>query len=46
MYVQISGTVSSVRRTLSSKQRGPGFKSQPGKVGGLVIIIMWGARLG
>ncbi len=32
--------VSSVMRALSSKQIGPGFKSRPGKVGGLVTIIM------
>ncbi len=42
----ISGLVSSVRRALASKLRGPGFKSQPGTVGGPVTIIMWGARPG
>ncbi len=30
----VSGLVSSVRRALASKLRGPGFKSQPGTVGG------------
>ncbi len=34
---------SSVRRTLASKLRGPGFKFQSGTVGGLVTIIIWGA---
>ncbi len=43
-YVYKSGLVSSVRRALASKLRGPGFKSQPGTVGGPVTIIMWGAR--
>ncbi len=42
----MSGLVSSVGRALASKLRGPGFKSRPGTVGGLVIIIMWGARTG
>ncbi len=41
-----SGLVSLVRRALASKLRGPGFKSQPSTVGGLVTIIMWGARPG
>ncbi len=41
-----SGFVSSVRRALASKLRGPGFKSRPGTVGGPVTIIMWGARPG
>ncbi len=36
--------VSSVRRALASKRRGPGFKSRPGTVGGPFTIIMWGAR--
>ncbi len=46
-YIQyLSGLVSSVRRALASKLRGPGFKSQPGTVGGPVTIIMWGARPG
>ncbi len=35
----------SVTRVLSSKQRGPGFKSQPGTVG-IPVTIMWGARPG
>ncbi len=43
---RICGLVSSVRRALASKLRGPGFKSQPGRVGGPVTIIMWGARPG
>ncbi len=30
---ELSGLVSSVSRTLSSKLRGPGFKSRPGTVG-------------
>ncbi len=38
--------VSSVRRAISFKLRGPGFKSQPGTVGGSVTIIMWGAQPG
>ncbi len=42
----ISGLLSSVRRALVSKLRGPGFKSRPGTVGGPVTIMMWGARLG
>ncbi len=37
------GLISTVRRALSSKLRGPGFKSWPGTVGGPVTIIMWGA---
>ncbi len=41
-----TGLVSSVRRALTSKLRGPGFKSRPVTVGGPVTIIMWGARLG
>ncbi len=40
------GLVSSVRRALASKLRGPGFNSRPGTVGGPVTIIMWGARPG
>ncbi len=36
----ISGLVSSVKRALASKLRGPGFKSWPGTVGGPVTIIM------
>ncbi len=43
-HVPLSGLISSVRRALSSKLRGPGFKSQPGTVGGLVTIIMWDAQ--
>ncbi len=39
-HVPLSGLISSVRRALSSKLRGPGFKSQLGTVGGLVTIIM------
>ncbi len=35
----------SVSRVLSSKLRGPGFKSQPGTVG-IPVTIMWGARPG
>ncbi len=50
MYVAeifyLSGFVSSVRRALASKLRGPGFKSWPGTVGGRLTIIMWGARPG
>ncbi len=42
--LHLSGVVCSVRRALASKLRGPGFKSQPGTVGGPVNIIMWGAR--
>ncbi len=38
--VSISDLVSSVRRALASMLRGPGFKSQPGRVGGPVTIIM------
>ncbi len=41
-----TGLVSSVRRALAAMLRGPGFKSRPGTVGGLVTIIMWGARPG
>ncbi len=41
-----SGLISSVRRVLSSKLRGPVFKFWPGIVGGPVTIIMWGARPG
>ncbi len=44
--LHLSDLVSSDRRALASKLRGPGFKSQPAKVGGLVTIIMWGARPG
>ncbi len=40
----LCGLVSSVRRALASKLRGPGFKSWPGTVGGQVTIIMLGAR--
>ncbi len=40
----IIGLVSSVRRALASKLRGPGFKSRPGTVGSPATIIMWGAR--
>ncbi len=40
------GLVSSVRRALASKLRGPGFKSRLGTVGGPVTIIMWGAQPG
>ncbi len=42
-----SGLVSSVRIAIVFKMRGPGFKSQLGKVGGLFNQIMWGclARL-
>ncbi len=32
--------ISSVRRALASKLRGPGFKSRPGTVGGTLTIIM------
>ncbi len=32
--------VSSVRRALASKLRGPGFKSRPGIVGGPVTITI------
>ncbi len=42
----LAGLVSAVMRALASKLRGPGFKSRPGTVGGLVTIIMWGARPG
>ncbi len=42
----LSGFISSVSWALSSKLRSPGFKSWPGTVGGLVTIIMWGARPG
>ncbi len=42
----LSGLVSSLRQALACKLRGPGFKFWPGKVGGLVTIIMWGARPG
>ncbi len=46
-YIWItSGLVSSIRRALASKLRGPGFKSRSGTVGGPVTIIMWGARPG
>ncbi len=40
------GLVSSGRRALASKLRGPGFKSRPGTVGGPVTIIMCDARPG
>ncbi len=42
----LPGFINSVRRALSSKLRGPGFKSRPGTMGGPVTIIMWGARPG
>ncbi len=42
----MSGLVSSVRRALSSKLSGSGFKSRPGTVGGLVTIIKCGAGPG
>ncbi len=42
----LSGLATSVRGALASKLRGPGFKSGPGTVSGLVTIIMWGARPG
>ncbi len=45
-HIFLSGLVSSVRRALTSKLRGPGFNSRPGTVGGPVTIIMWGARPG
>ncbi len=41
--ITVLGLFSSVRRALASKLRGPGFKSQPGTVGGPVTIIV--ARL-
>ncbi len=41
-----SDLVSSVRRALASKLRGPGFNSRPGTVGGPATIIMWGVRPG
>ncbi len=41
LNISKSGLVISISRGLSSKLRGPGFKSQPGIVGGLVTIIMW-----
>ncbi len=44
--IPISGLVSSVKRTLSSNLRSPGFKSWPGTVGGPVTIIMWDACTG
>ncbi len=37
---------SSVRRALSSKLRGPGFKSQPGSPNGPVTIIICVAQSG
>ncbi len=37
-----SGLISTVSRALSSKLRGPGFKSRPRIVGSLVSILMWG----
>ncbi len=43
-FVPLSGLVNSVRRALSSKPRGPWFKSGPGTVDSPVTIIMWGAR--
>ncbi len=45
--LNITGLISSVRRPLASKLRGPGLKSRPGTVGGPITIIMWGcsARL-
>ncbi len=42
----MSDHMSSVRKALSSKLRGPGFQSRIGTVDGLVTIIMWGARPG
>ncbi len=39
-----SGLVSSVRRALASKLRGPGFNSWPCTVGGPDTIKMWCAR--
>ncbi len=42
----LSGLISSVKRALASKLRGPGFKSRSGRVGGPVTMIMWGARPG
>ncbi len=38
--INLTGILSSGRRVLSSKLRGPGFKSWPCKVGGQVTIIM------
>ncbi len=46
LWLLLSGLVSSVRRALASKLRGPGFKSRSGTTGGPVTIIMWGARPG
>ncbi len=46
IQIYMSGLVSSVRRALASKLRGPGFKLRPCTVGGPVTIIMWGARPG
>ncbi len=42
----MSDLVRSGRRTLSSKLRGPRFKSLPDTVGSPVTIIMWVARPG
>ncbi len=42
-HCHLSGFVSSMRRAFAS---GPGIKSRPGAVSGLVTIIMWGARPG
>ncbi len=42
----LSGLFHSIGRALVSRLRGPGFKSQPYTVGGLVIIIIWGAQPG
>ncbi len=41
----ISGLISSVRRALASKVRGPGFKSRPGTVGGHYNNVGCSARL-
>ncbi len=38
--VSMSGLVSSVRKALASMLKGPGFKFQPGRVGGPVTIII------
>ncbi len=41
MVLYLSGLFSSVGR---ATLRGPGFKSQPCRLGGLVTIITWGTR--
>ncbi len=46
LFIDLSGLVSSIRRALASKLRGPGFKSRPDTVSGPVTIIMCGARTG